>query len=196
MYLNHSVLIPSHISTELTIGRVLGRGGFCVVSQINAITLKDGEASTKTAQRDEEDIAHLVQDRDFMAKYCLRNGKDPRYAIKRLQDETVLKDPHTFVNGVMDLAIEAKFLAVIRHPNIIKMRAMGVGTPYSRDFFVVLDRLYDILSTRLTTWKKRKPGGFKKLMDPKGKKAAAFWLERITVAHDLACALKYLHSLK
>lgn len=174
----------------------MGRGGFCVVSQINKVTLKDGAATTKTNKRDEEDIAHLVQDRDFMAKYCLRQGKDPRYAIKKLSDDKVLADPHTYVNGIIDLAIEAKFLAVIRHPNIIKMRAMAVGTPYSRDFFVVLDRLYDILTVRLVTWKKRKPGGLKKLMDPKGKKATAFWLERITVAHDLACALKYLHSLK
>lgn len=166
------------------------------MSQINKVTLKDGTASTKTRERDEDDIAHLVQDREFMSKYCLRDGKDPRYAIKQLSDDMVLKDPHTFVNGIIDLAIEAKFLAVIRHPNIIKMRAMSVGTPYSRDFFVVLDRLYDIMTVRLVTWKKRKPGGFKKLMDPKGKKATAFWLERITVAHDLAAALKYLHSLK
>lgn len=160
------------------------------------MTLKDGEASAKTVQRDDDEIAHLVQDRDFMAKYCLRKGKDPRYAIKQLSDDTVLKDPHTYVNGIMDLAIEARFLAVIRHPNIIKMRAMAVGTSYSRDFFVVLDRLYDILTVRLVTWKKRKPGGLKKLMDSKGKKALAFWLERVTVAHDIACALKYLHSLK
>jgi hypothetical protein len=166
------------------------------VSQIDDITLKDGASSKKTAQRDDEEIAHLVQDRDFMAKYCIRKGKDPRYAIKKLSDAAVLKDPHTYVNGIIDLAIEAKFLAVIRHPNIIKMRGMANGTPYSRDFFVILDRLYDILSVRLVTWKKRKPGGLKKLMDPKGKKATAFWLERITVAHDLACALKYLHSLK
>jgi len=76
------------------------------------------------------------------------------------------------------------------------MRAMAVGTPYSRSFFVVLDRLYDILTYRLVTWKKRKPGGLKKLFDPKGKKAKAFWLERITVSHDLASALRYLHSVK
>ena len=176
---------------------MLGRGGFCVVSQIDKIALKDGgAASAKQTQNDEDDIAHLVQDRDFMAKFCVRKGKDPRYAIKKLSDDVVLKDPHTYINGIIDLAIEAKYLAVIRHPNIIKMRAMAVGTPYSRNFFVVLDRLYDILSYRLTLWKKRKPSGLKKLLDTKGKKATAFWLERITVAHDLACALKYLHSLK
>jgi hypothetical protein len=71
----------------------------------------------------------------------IRKGKDPRYAIKQLSDDIVLQDPHNYINGLMDLAIEARFLAVIRHPNIIKMRAVGVGTPYSRDFFIMLDRL-------------------------------------------------------
>jgi hypothetical protein len=46
---------------------------------------------------------------------------------------------------------------------------------------------------RLSTWRKRK---VKKFLDRKGKKAQALWLERITAAHDLSCALKYLHTLK
>ncbi len=59
-----------------------------------------------------------------------------------------------------------------------------------------IDFAYDILTVRLITWKKRKPGGLKKLIDPNGKKLMAFWLERIEVAHGIACALQYLHSLK
>jgi hypothetical protein len=175
----------------------LGRGGFCVVSEIKKVTLHDGAASKqkKKTNDDDEHFVNVVQDRNFMETYCIRNGKDSRYAIKRLS-ENVLKDHQLFVNGIVDLAIEAKFLSVFRHPNVIKMRATAVGPRCSRDFFVILDRLYDILSIRLGTWKKRKPGGLKKLMDPKGKKATAFWLERIAVAHDLACALKYMHSLK
>jgi hypothetical protein len=166
------------------------------VSEITEVRLKNGAASQqkKKTQNDDEHFVNVVQDRNFMQSYCIRNGKDSRYAIKKLSDH-VLKDHQLFVNGIVDLAIEAKYLAVIRHPNIIKMRAMAVGTRCSRDFFVVLDRLYDILSVRLGTWKKRKPTGLKKLMDSK-KKAIAFWLERIAVGHDLACALKYMHSLK
>ena len=81
--------------------------------------------------------------------------------------------------------------------SIIKMRAVSSGTPYSRDFFVVLDRLYDILTRTLVSWKKKKSGGIKAaLMDRGGKKANAFWVERMIVAHDLGGALKYLHSLK
>jgi hypothetical protein len=105
-------------------------------------------------------------------------------------------DAQTFINAVVDLAVESRFLAVVRHPNIIKMRAVASGTPYTARFFVVLDKLYDILSTRLQKWKAARFKGIKKLLDRGGKKELAFWCERCTVAYDLASALKYLHDLK
>ena len=201
--------------TELTIGRVLGRGGFCVVSEIKAVHLSHGEPNHPTTPShnrnhnnnhnnnqdnnhdhdDEHQMTNLVQDRAFMQRHYLRKGKDTRYAIKRLKSD-VEDDAHIFINGIVDLAIEAKFLAVIRHPNIIKMRALACKTSISREYFLVLDRLYDILSTRLISWKRREIKGIGKLFDRKGKRQIAFWLERITVAYDLSCALKYLHGLK
>jgi len=197
--------IPKFDNQELKLGRVLGRGGFCVVNEITKIQLlsaeNGGAAAAAAAQHkkvdaeDEYQIHNIVQDRAFMEKYCIRKGKDARYAIKQIQD-SCKKDAHTFVNGIVDLAIEARFLSVIRHGNIIKMRAMGSGTPYDTSFFVVLDRLYDILSTRIIKWRKQKPTGIYKLMDRGGKKELAFWVERLTCAYDLACALKYLHDLK
>jgi hypothetical protein len=205
---------------------VLGRGGFCVVNEINKIALNDNllEKSSDAAESvaasslskldlsqssalnysqqqlhnlaEEDHIHNIVQDRAFMEKFCIRKGRDTRYAIKRLQ-ETSFKDAQTFVNGVVDLAIEARFLAVIRHPNIIKMRAVRVGSPF-RDgsFFVILDRLYDILTGRLVKWNKQQFTGMRKVLDRGGKKEMMFWVERVTVAYDLACALKYLHDLK
>jgi hypothetical protein len=189
--------------TELEIGRVLGRGGFCVVSEVTKITLEETVESEKSSSvspggdkiRDEHQIHNFVQDRGFMETHCVRQGKDCRYAIKRLQESSA-GDTQTFINGVVDLALEARFLSVIRHPNIIKMRGMALGTPFDWKFFVVLDRLYDIMSTRLIKWKKQIPKGMGKLMDRGGKKELAFWVERCTVAYDLACALKHLHYLK
>jgi hypothetical protein len=129
-----------------------------------------------------------------MAQHCIRQGKDCRYAIKRMQ-ESCKKDPQLFINAVVDLAVEARFLAVVRHPNIIKMRAMDVRPAFQTGFFVVLDRLFDIMPQRLKKWKKQKGGGLKKMLDFGGKKAEAFWVERLTVAYDIACALSYLHGL-
>ena len=191
---------------ELIIGRVLGRGGFCVVSEIKKIELDRNDTSTNGNNRnnrggdDDDDDEHhfhnIVQDRSFMsANYLRGKSRDCRYAIKKLQDGS-FRDTTTFVNGVVDLAIEARFLSVIRHPNIIKMRATCVGSPFATDWFVVLDRLYDIMPMRLVKWKKQQPSGIMKMMDRSGKRAMAFWLERVTVGYDLACALKYLHDLE
>jgi hypothetical protein len=186
---------------ELTLGRVLGKGGFCAVSEITKIVLKKKDkADESTSERldDEHAIQNIVQDRSFMETHCLRGkDKDCRYALKVLLP-SCKDNAQTYINGVVDLAVEARFLSVIRHPSIIKMRAMAVTSPYSvtDPFFVVLDRLYDILGTRINKWKKQKPSGMKKLLDRSGKKESAFWIERITVAYDLAAALQYLHDLK
>lgn len=190
--------IPKFNPSELTLGKVLGRGGFCVVSEVTKIILTNNakeENNLNARKSDDEHFIHnIVQDRAFMAQHCVRQGKDCRYAIKQVQ-ESSRKDPQVFINAVVDLAIESRFLAVIRHPNIIKMRAMEETNPYHGGFFLVLDRLYDIMPQRLAKWKKRQSGGLSKLFDRKGKKAMAFWVERLTVSYDIACALSYLHGM-
>ena len=183
----------------MTLGKVLGRGGFCVVTEVTKITLQEDNGSNGKAQSaskldDEHRIHDIVQDREFMSNHCIRQGKDYRYAVKQIQ-ESVRSSADTYVNALVDLALEARFLSVVRHPNIIKMRAMNNGSIYEPTFFVVLDRLYDILTKRLAVWKKRMGNKMSKLMDRGGKKKLAFWLERLTFAYDLACAIKYLHDL-
>ena len=182
----------------MTLGRVLGRGGFCVVSEVTKIKLTDKPSENSSANGrksdDEHFIHNIVQDRAFMAQHCIRQGKDCRYAIKKVQDSS-RNNEQVYVNAVVDLAIEARFLSVIRHPNIIKMRAMEDTDPFSGGFFLVLDRLYDIMPQRLMKWKKRKGGALAKCFDRKGKKSTAFWVERLTVAYDIACALSYLHGM-
>ncbi len=139
----------------------------------------------------------LVQDRKFMSRRCLRQGKHARYAIKTLSDEC-LDDPERFVGGVIDLAVESRFLAVIKHPNIIKMRGCSDGNPFEqpRGFFIVLDRLYTTLTAKITAWKKEtdKAKGIGKLMDMKGKKKQKIWFDRLVVVYDLSTALEYLHK--
>lgn len=185
--------IPKFQLKELKLGRVLGRGGFCVVNEVTNITLLDEDKSAHGVSKDEHYIHNIVQDRGFMASHCIRQQKDCRYAIKRVQDKSKT-DPHHYVNAVVDLATEARFLAVIRHSNIIKMRAMEDASPYTPGFFVVLDKLFDIMPVRLKKWKKQEGSGLKKMMMSKQKKIN-FWVERLSVAYDLSCALSYLHGM-
>lgn len=192
--------IPKFKLNELSLGRVLGRGGFCVVNEVTNIALSEGDDTSESHgiySGDEHYIHNVVQDRSFMARHFSRKGKgkgtDFRYAIKRVQEKSK-KEPQHYVNAVVDLATEARFLAVIRHANIIKMRAMDVGSPYTDGFFVVLDKLYDIMPARLKQWKKDEGGSLKKMFKTKKSKVDMF-VERLSIAYDLACALSYLHGM-
>ena len=130
-----------------------------------------------------------------MAKHYIRDGKNYRYAFKTIQS-SAKKDPAQFVSSVMDLVIESRYLAVLKHPNIIKMRAVSLSSPYEegRRAFVVIDKLYNILSDLLKNqWKERMPGAFKFLKSAK-KKAQDFWIERLIAASDIASAISYLHQ--
>ena len=128
------------------------------MSEVTKITLgnKESEQESNGKRSDDEHFIHnnIVQDRAFMAQHCIRQGKDCRYAIKRVQDSS-RENEQVFVNAVVDLAVESRFLSVIRHPNIVKMRAMEETDPFHSGFFLVLDRLFDIMPQRLQKWKKR-----------------------------------------
>jgi hypothetical protein len=155
----------------VTLGKVLGRGGFGIVNEIKKFTLdsdsdtshhNDGSAgvlgsgadnpsgSTTTAneKRDHSsgvdgppppttaqasaaamfvnngddgpgDHTHVHYDigraRQWMEKQCLRRGEQARYALKRLHADL---SPIEQARGMIDLAVEAKYLSVVWHPNI------------------------------------------------------------------------------
>lgn len=89
-----------------------------MVSEISKITLREnwGTHKSKKMKRlmaDEDEITDsIVHDRTFLGTHYLRRDKNPRYCIKMLSRESVVSDdPHTFINGIVDLAIEARFLA-------------------------------------------------------------------------------------
>jgi len=203
-------MMPRFKHSELDLGEVLGRGGFCIVNEIQTFKLEANSSLDKKSRDDdlideeEDEFGELrydrgvsVQDRKFMSRRCLRQGKHARYAIKTLGEEC-LRDPERFVGGVIDLAVESRFLAVIRHPNIIKMRGMSDGNPYDIGFYLVLDRLYATLTTKIVEWKKQVSStkGLGKMMDMKGKKKRKVWVDRLFVVYDLATALAYIHSQK
>jgi len=182
------------------LGNILGKGGFCTVNEIKKVLPNDGSFQPSIPDEEEDEYGgdfapgNVSQDRNYIiSRY--RRGKDARYAIKKLSDD-IDHDPHHYVAGVIDLAIESRFLAVVRHPNIIKMRATANTSPYERDFFVVLDRLYDTLTDRLKTWKgqKKKTSGVTKFRDISGSKKKKSWLERLIVSYDISAALRFLHS--
>ena len=94
----------------------------------------------------------------------------------------------------MDLALEAQYLSILEHPNIISMRGMAATSPYDAGFpyFVVLDKLDDILSDRMRAWKRQMP--LKSLFACCAPAPDTLWNERLTVGGDIARALAFLHD--
>lgn len=90
---------------------------------------------------------------------------------------------------------EAKFLASLSHPNIIKLRGMaaagtsGFATLHERGYFLLLDRLQCTLEHKIEHWR-----NFNKAVRGDNKKRRGFLAERLHVSFDVAAALSYLHN--
>lgn len=193
---------------EFTLGAVLGEGAFCDVKEITAIANNDSncnqtQPNTSSDDVDEADFPKLFQDkveiRKYMSNNCMRkDDNDARYALKQIKPTDVKKQLEA---ALIDISIESKFLACLNHPNIIKMRGVA-GTPLSPNFGIVLDRLYMTLEDRMDQWVTEKTkaisggicGCLFASIDPV--EGARLKLMVITVAYDLSCALRYIHSNK
>lgn len=181
---------------EIDCGKVLGRGGFCTVFAIES--LRNTSASCNKHEKKAASVGKLEehQTRGFMSKFCKRND-DSRYALKTLSKKT-MADATMYRKGLIDIIMEARFLAILDHPNIVKMRGMTNGAFFTQDFSIILDRLGDTLLLRMTKWRSQVDktkgvfGGF-----GGGKqKAQELMLDRILCAWDLASGMAYLHSKK
>jgi hypothetical protein len=140
--------------------------------------------------------------RQNMVKKCLRRG-DARYAVKYLRTNAIDEDERAL--GRIDLAIEIKYLHALDHPNIIKMRGVfETADELHPDRFFLMDRLYGTLEDKIEEWGQIKlrnsTRGVAKFMS-KIKRAAQdnetmqkLMVTRLTVAHDIASAFKYMHA--
>lgn len=149
----------------------------------------------KVSEYDEEDSDHEEEEhetRGFMKDHCHREGK-ARYAIKKLRDDLPLDAKE---DAALDLAIEARFLAVLVHPNIIKIRGT-VGLAGSLKFSIVLDRLNCTLAEKSSEWFKleKKLRGFMGVKKRKNKeRLQGLWMDRILALYDVSRAMRYLHQ--
>lgn len=183
---------PTFHPSEIVLGPVLGKGGFCTVSEVSKVNYKPTpEESISNLELEESPFVGL-QNKRFISERFIRQGK-ARYAIKKVTDGAYKKgDPHFFVSSTIDLAMEVKFLAVLRHNHIIKMRALA-DVPYtSKDFFIVMDRLSETLDDRIEkVWTK----AAKKRLVPKEEKEELL-CDRLAVAFDICSALDFMHQRK
>ena len=135
----------------------------------------------------------FTENRGFMKDHCIRQGA-ARYAIKTLKLDL---NPECIPGALLDLAIESKFLEVLSHPNIIKMRGMG-SDPGHLNFYIILDRLYCTLSEKRNFWYKEKRNLSRGLIIGKENKSKLknIFRDRLIAMYDVARAMKYIHDYK
>ena len=147
----------------------------------------------KSCKWDDTSIFNQVQDCQYIAGHCIRHGNS-RYVLKKISGG-ILRNSQE--DAIIDLAIEARFLAVVHHPNIIKIRGILLGDPCRQGFFLIFDRLYDTLEGQMVKWKasqKKIEGLMSKVIDRNGKKRSELWWERVHNGYNIASAMSYLHS--
>eukprot|EP00548_Thalassiothrix_antarctica_P008626 CAMPEP_0194153024 /NCGR_PEP_ID=MMETSP0152-20130528/55023_1 /TAXON_ID=1049557 /ORGANISM="Thalassiothrix antarctica, Strain L6-D1" /LENGTH=442 /DNA_ID=CAMNT_0038858059 /DNA_START=33 /DNA_END=1358 /DNA_ORIENTATION=+ len=181
---------------EISVGELLGTGGFSSVYGITGINPRGGDDNTyigiDSSARD-----HFISSNNSQGKIWIN-----RFALKHLRRKLVEK-PKKFANGAIDLCVEAAFLASLDHPNILKIHgisAEGVNAyMHGRhdSFFLIVDRLSETLQDRVQKWrkeKKRNSSFWGKVKDKKGFKSDTLMAIRLKAAFDIASALDYLHS--
>jgi serine/threonine protein kinase len=182
---------------------MVGEGGFCRVTEISSVDLDEVYDTSEEDAVLRRGFAREVNDRgpsggSLMSEGSGRGGGGRSFVLKTLRGD--LPDDE-LEKGIVDLAIEAEFLAVLSHPNVIAMRAMANSDPHSGRFFVVLDRLTQTLDKKFNYWRKivgDNAGYWFPLVGyccAKTPTLHAIWKERMAAVLNIALAIQYLHSL-
>lgn len=215
---SESSLIPK-IPSKTTIGRKDSTVSFAE-NPVSVIVPADDVLTDDSSLSEEEDMGLGLDEDDnnnhirklpgpnvsktYMRDHVIRDGS-PRYAVKRLRRD--LKGDK-LLHATADLASEAHFLKLLRHPNICKMRGT-IGLPGVNDFGIILDRLTMTLRDKMLEWKKNDKSGslFSKLerllRHPQSKKEEKLqvykerYTNKLIALYDTARALRYLakHSI-
>ena len=186
---------PRFEKDELKLGKVLGKGGFGTVYEVRGF-LGQQKSTRSALDADHTTDPNQKESRSFIAKHCLRQTGEARYAVKVLSAETI-ENAGKYYQGIVDAAVETRVLSDIVHPNIIKLRALATCDPFNETYFIVMDRLYDTLESRVEKWaskSNRLTGLGRCFTDPKGQNSADLYEARLVTAFDLAAAVGYLHS--
>jgi serine/threonine protein kinase len=195
--------------SEITVGELIGKGGFSDVFEVLSIDLQGpllGNTSHESQMEYEQTPLGQVREqvRQAVAEKSVVHKKERSrdgYVIKFLR-RSVMNRTASFRTGAKDLALEYKILSSLDHPNIIQLRGVaeagvnGFASGAAGGFFLVLDRLETTLDARMNSWSnnEKKLIKWSKLQDRKGGKRKALVKSRIKVALDIATAMEYLHS--
>ena len=187
----------SNIDEEIPIGV----GGFSRVYKAHVVGIKNRKDLPLQLKNNKNDIDDESKDDG--------QNENQYYAVKCLNVRTLEGHSRHFCTGAADLAAEGLILSRLRHDNVIRIHGMSSGkvesafTDSERGYFLVLDLLYDTLSSKLDKYLKKnnkKKGNMnmsrRALWASSISSPMSFASERIKyVALGVAKGLAYLHSM-
>jgi len=180
--------IPTLAFSEIYMGNLVGQGGFSLVYAISKIVLDPVYDTSETQGTFRQE----------MSRRCIIEETDSsRYVVKMLRND-LPEDEYT--KGVLDLAVEARFLKRLSHPHIVQMIATANSDPLESRFFVVLEMLGLTLEDKIGNWRKDLHKAMTIWCGPFGYCCAnnailnKSWIERIVVSRSIASAIEYLHT--
>ena len=171
--------------SEVEIGKLLGEGSFAEVHEVKNFHL----ASISYAQEDKKEREHFKEASDEIGQ-C-------RFAVKYLKSD-LIENRHKFNHAATSLVLEARFLAHMNHPNIIKLRGWSSrGTTSYGDegigYFLILDKIEETLAERIDRWEAEQISfqiEDEKMCDGE----LEHYSEKISYALQISSALEYLHG--
>jgi serine/threonine protein kinase len=135
----------------------------------------------------------------FEIKTCLSEELDSSLCVVKVLRKRVIENPKLFAACAIGLLREGSILASLNHENIINVRAFsqagpsGYATGRNDACFIILDRLDEMLSSRLEEWK-HSACNLKGFIRHRQQKNRVFLIERLQVSRQLASAVAYLHQ--
>jgi len=206
-----STPLPALAFQEVVLGEIIGRGGFSFVHEIRDVKLQEiydtgneeaaSRAAFAAAFDESSDGYNAGGGGSSSPSNSGNNNKKPpsqRYVLKTLRPD-LPEDEHN--KGIIDLAVESQFLAALSHPHILSLRGHANSDPLESRYFVVLDRLVSTLDYKLKVWRKDVGINMGYWFGPclgyccgRNHVLHRIWMERFTVARDIASALEYLHG--
>lgn len=136
-----------------------------------------------------------MSQKEYMSYRATRGGQ-VRYVVKTVAEEWIYQNRVTFLKGTIDLAMEAKFLCTLQHPNIMELRGLAEGGPFKENYFLVMDKLSDTLPKMMKLWttRDRQCKGITGTFVGGKKKITALMVDRMRSAFDISNALAYIHN--
>ena len=167
---------------------MIGTGGFSIVSEIKSIDLDDiYDVDEKSSE-----LRSM-----FASSVRTSNSEGAKFVLKTLRNDLPDEDHE---KGIADLAIEAEFLGIFDHSNIISLKAVSQSDPRRSRYFVVLDYLPTTLDLKINLWRRvvgENTGFWVPCYGYCFSNSVVLhinWKERLRSASDIASALKYLHE--